>query len=156
MSRSLGIAAGLGVVTGLRSLQGLAWVARELAGRRRRFGREPRLEAWLGDEAVARALAVLAAGELLADKLPDVPARIQPGPLFGRQVIGGLLGAVAAGEDARWMGAAVGAGGALVGAYLGWFLRAEVARATLLPDAAVALIEDTVAVAAARELAAEL
>jgi uncharacterized membrane protein len=156
MNGSLGVAAGLGAVTGLRSMQAVAWVARELSDRRSRFRRPPRLEAWLGQDAVAGVLGVMAAGELLADKLPGLPARVQPGPLFGRQAIGALVGAVAAGEDARWAGALVGAGAALVATYVGWFLRREVVRATGLPDAAVALVEDSIAVSAARELVAEL
>ena len=156
MNGSLGVAAGLGAVTGLRSMLALAWVSRELHGRRRRYRRPRRLESWLGDAVVSRALTALAAGELIADKLPAVPERIQPGSLVGRQAIGALLGAVAAGQDCRWAGAAVGASAALAGSVLGYWLRREAVRATLLPDAAIALVEDAITLAATRELATEL
>lgn len=157
MTGSLGVAVGLGAVTGLRSFTGLAMVARELrdrnAGRWWRNRRAGRLERWLSEPAVAGAVQVLAVGELLGDKLPGVPDRTDPGPLGGRMVIGALLGALVAGEDRSVVGAAAGALGALAGAYAGWWLRREAGRATFLPDSAVALAEDAMAVAAARELA---
>lgn len=156
MSERLWIAAGLGAVTGLRSMSGLALVSRELSDRRRLPGSARRLEAWLAEDMVAVALSALALGEMLADKLPGVPARVAPGPLFGRGLIGGLLGALAVGRDERALGAAVGVAAAVMAAYAGWFLRREAGRATFLPDMAVALAEDAMVVAAARELTNEL
>lgn len=159
MKRSLGTAVGLGAVTGLRSLTGAALLARELSHEERprwRSHRRSRLERWLEEPAVARTLQVLAAGELIADKLPGTPDRIAPPSLAGRAVIGGLLGAICAGEDRRSAGAAVGAGAAVAAAFAGWWLRREAGRATYLPDAAIAIAEDAVAVAAGRELTAEI
>ena len=158
MRKSLGTAAGLGAVTGLRSFTGAALLARELSHHeppRWRSRRRPRLERWLEEPAVARTLQVLAAGELIADKLPGTPDRIAPPSLAGRGVIGGLLGAICAGEDRRLAGAAIGAGAAVAAAFAGWWLRREAARVTYLPDAAVAIAEDAVAVATAREIVTE-
>lgn len=152
MNDSLLTAAGLGAVTGLRSLQGLAWTSRELAGRRTRR-RATRLERWLADDTVATILAGLAVGELVADKLPGVPARITPGPLLARAVIGALVGSVAAGRRDAAVGAAVGAAAAAAGAFTGWFLRTEIRRVTTLPDPAVAVVEDAAAVLGARRFA---
>lgn len=156
MNQKLWTAAGLGAVSGLRTLTGVASVSRELAGRRRLPRSASRLEAWLADDLVAAAVTGLALGELVADKLPGLPDRVAPGPLFGRATVGGVLGALAAGADHRAAGAVAGMAGAVAGAYLGWFLRREAARVTLLPDPAIALVEDAVAVTAGRELAAEL
>lgn len=164
MNGSLGTAVGLGAVTGLRSMTGAALLARELASRggidgwRARLGsrHRPRLEQWLAEPAVARTLGVMAVGELLADKMPGVPDRVSPAPLLGRAVIGGLLGSIVVPHDRRAAGALAGAAGALAGAVAGWWLRREAARATDLPDVALAVAEDTVAVAAARELVAEV
>lgn len=155
MNGSLGTAAGLGAVSGLRTLAGVALLARELSGRKlpRKAGR---LERWLAEPGVANALTVAAAGELLFDKLPGIPDRIQPAPLAGRVIMGALAGAVVADRERRALGAAFGAGAALAAAFTGWFLRREAARATMLPDAAVAIAEDAMAVAAARELTAQL
>ena len=157
MRKSLGTAAGLGAVTGLRTMTAAALVARELSQEERprwRRPRRPRLERWLEEPAVARTLQVLAAGELIVDKLPGAPDRIAPPGLASRGIVGGLLGALCAGEDRRLAGAAVGAVAAVAAAFAGWWLRREAVRATYLPDAAIALAEDAVAVATARELAA--
>lgn len=152
----LGTAAGLGAVTGMRSLMGLAMVSRELSDRRRLPRHAGRLEEWLAEDLVAVALSGLALGELVVDKVPGVPDRVNPGSLLGRGVVGGLLGAIAAGADDRALGTAVGVAAALGASFAAWFVRREVSRVTLLPDAALALAEDAVAVAAARELAREL
>lgn len=152
MNDWIGTAAGLGAVTGLRSMTGLAMVSRELSDRRRLPRHASRLEEWLAEDMVAVALSGLALGEMVADKLPGIPDRIAPAPLFGRGLIGAVLGALVAGPDDRALGAAVGAGAALAGSWLGWLLRAELGRVLPLPNMAVALAEDAMAVAAAREL----
>lgn len=160
MRGTLGTAFGLGAVTGLRSFTGAAFLARELSGRngagRWSRRRASRLERWLREPAVSRSLQVMAAGELLADKMPGMPDRIAPGPLAGRAVIGAVLGAVVVDEDRRPAGAVAGAAGAVAATFAAWWLRGEAARATLLPDPALAVAEDAVAVAAARELVSEL
>lgn len=153
MNDALLRAAGLGAITGLRSMAGLAAVSRELADRRRLGRHASRIEHWLADDTVASALTVMAAGEIVADKMPGVPARVSPMPLLARGIIGTLLGAVAAGHRQRPAGALIGGAAALVGSYAGWFFRAEVQRATMLPDAAAALAEDAIAVRGALELA---
>lgn len=156
MNDRIGTAAGLGAVTGLRGTIGLAMVSRELSDRRTLPRGASRLEAWLAEDMVAIALSGLASGELAADKLPGIPARVTPGSLFGRGLIGGVLGAIAAGPDQRAVGAAVGVAAAVAASYAGWLLRREVGRTTSLPDFAVALGEDAVAIAAARELVLEI
>lgn len=155
-TQRLGAAAGMGAVTGLRSLTGLAMVSRELSDRRRLPRHASRLEEWLAADMVAIALTGMAIGEMVVDKLPAVPDRVNPGSLVGRAVIGGALGAIAGGRDDRALGAAAGVAGALAGSFAGWLLRREAGRRTPLPDMAVALAEDAMAVAAARELAREL
>ncbi len=156
---SLATAAGLGAVTGLRSMMGAAVAAHELSGRglprRRPRHAAARLVRWLTRPAVARTLELLALGEVIADKLPGVPDRIAPGPLVGRAAIGGLLGSVAGG-DRRVAGSVVGAGSAVAAAFAGWWLRRAGARATYLPDGALAVAEDAVALGVGRRVAASL
>lgn len=157
MDRSrLETAAGLGAVTGMRGLMGLAMVSRELSDRRRLPRGASQLEAWLAEDMVAITLSALALGELVADKVPGIPDRINPGSLLGRGLVGGLLGAIAAGADDRAPGATVGVAAAVGVSFAAWLARREVGRITLLPDAALALAEDAVAIAAARELVKEL
>lgn len=152
----LGTAAGLGAVTGMRSMMGLAALSRDLSDRSRLPRRATSLEHWLAEDLVAITLSALALGELVADKLPAAPDRTETGALLGRGAIGGLLGAIAAGPDDRALGAAVGAAAALAASYAAWFLRREAGRATLVPDPVLALAEDAMAITAARELAKEL
>lgn len=152
----MGAAVGLGAVTGLRNLTGLAMVSRELSQRRRLPRHASRLEEWLAADTVAIALSAMALGEMAADKLPAVPARIRLGPLLSRALTGGALGAIAGGREERALGAVAGAAGAVAGAFAGWALRREAARWAPIPDTAVALAEDAMAIAAARELVKEL
>jgi uncharacterized membrane protein len=151
MNRSLGVAMGLGAVSGLRTMQGLAWVSRDLSSRRVRRGASG-VERWLARRDVAFVLRVLASGELAADKLPGIPDRIDAPPLLGRALAGAVVGSVAAGRSLEATGAVLGAGAAVVGAFTGWFLRREIGRVTHLPDLAVALAEDALTVALARAL----
>ena len=78
----LALAAGLGVVAGLRALSAPALLSRRLARPPVRWRADPtRL---LASERTARVLGILAVGELVGDKLPFIPARTEPLPLLGR------------------------------------------------------------------------
>lgn len=156
MKGSLATAAGLGAVTGLRSMLAVAITARELASRRRLPRHAATAERWLARPGTWKVLTVLAAGELFVDKLPGIPDRVSPAPLSGRVLLGALLGATAVGPDRRPAGTFAGAAGAVAGTFAGWFLRREVVRVTMLPDPAIAIGEDAIAVNAARELARQL
>ncbi len=162
MGNGMVTAAGLGAVTGLRTMMGVAWTARQLSAapdsRWRRPGRRQRrsrLERWLANDSAARVLGGMAAAELVVDKLPGIPDRVSAGAIFGRLTIAGMLGALAAGPDARVPGAAVGAASALVAAWGGWLVRARLAPSAA-PDALIALLEDAVAVSGARAASARL
>lgn len=93
-----------------------------------------------------RLVGLLAVGELIADKLPKIPARIQPGPLGARALTGGLSGAaVFRSEDADAVaGAIIGAATAIGAAYAGYHLR-HAAVEKGIPDFAYALGEDALA-----------
>lgn len=151
MSQRLLAAAGLGAVTGMRSMTGLAMAAHELSDRP--AGEIDGLRRWLASDPVAIALSALAIGELVADKMPEIPDRIDPGPLAGRGVMGALVGAIAGGEEYWIAGAVVGAVAAVTAAWVGWSVRKEAGWATGLPDPVIAVAEDAVAIAGAREAA---
>ena len=92
-----------------------------------------------------RLLVAAAAGELVVDKLPTTPSRLEPAGIAGRLV----LGASAAGLFARtrrapWLpAAAIGAASAIVAAKIGHDVRARLAQHA--PDPAVAVVEDALA-----------
>ena len=111
--------------------------------------RDPR--AWLAHPRLGQVLALAAAGELLADKTPLVPARTRAMPLLGRALCGAIAGGSAAavqpGEPARAPAPDVllaGALGAVAGTLAGYHLRRLATRRLGLPDLAVALLEDLV------------
>lgn len=151
MTRSLRAAAGLGAVSGLRSMQGLAWISRSLAGRRLARGAGS-VERFLSRDLVAAALGLAAAGELVVDKHPAAPDRIRPTSLLARSAAGAAVGSVVGGRNRQLLGALTGAGFAVAGTYAGWFLRREVGRVTRLPDIALALAEDALVVSLAKRL----
>jgi uncharacterized membrane protein len=134
---------GIGVVAGLRSLTApaiLAWAAH------RKYTRLRMPVAGVLTSKISRRAIKLAAGELLADKLPLTPNRINPGPLAARLVSGAACGAALSwAVKAPWNeGAALGAAGAVAGAFGGYYARKHLSksRSTL----AVALVEDAVAI----------
>ena len=89
--------------------------------------------------------AVFALGEIIADKLPGTPARTSIGPLAGRVIIGAYAGSVVCVVQGGALigGIILGAAGALAGTYGGYAYRTRFAG--VLPDIALALIEDAVA-----------
>ncbi len=91
---------------------------------------------------------LLAVGELIGDKLPQTPSRLSLFPLLARALFGALCGsalALAASVPVA-EGAIAGLVGALLGAYAGYSLRRLLTTRTGLPDLAVALLEDAVAI----------
>jgi uncharacterized membrane protein len=132
----------LGFATGLRTTWGVASLSlhasREPRGfKGTRFG-------WLAYRPVAAMFGLLAAGELVGDKLPIVPARVAPIPLLGKVQFGSLVGSATFTEaDApAWQGALIGATCAVAGAFAGYNYRTRTARALGVPDLPVAIIED--------------
>jgi uncharacterized membrane protein len=98
-------------------------------------------------------VALLAAGEVLGDKLPFAPSRLSPPALTARIVAGGACGgalAERAGES-RAAGAVLGACAALAGAYGGFSVRRYLTKVLGWPDLPVALAEDAVTFTLARQ-----
>src|SRR3954469_25783589 len=134
------IALVLGVSAGLRSMTPLAvvaWAARgwpAVAGSALGFMSAP---------ITGYVFAALALGELIADKLPFIPSRLQPGPLGGRVISGALTGTVIgiAAQSSPIGAGLAGAIGGLAGAYGGYAVRRALTVDRKLPDLAVALLE---------------
>lgn len=94
-------------------------------------------------------LSVLAAGEIIFDKLPTTPKRTETAGLLGRVVTGGLAGAclsMAAGQRAL-VGLGLGMIGGLAGSFAGYFARTRIVQSSGLPDYYVAIVEDLIAIA---------
>ena len=105
--------------------------------------------AFMGSRWSVTLFTIFALGEFVADLLPVTPARTAAFPLIARIVTGSLTGAsvaIAAGF-LLWLGAVGGAVGAIAGAYGGYWARTRLVRALHVPDAAIAIPEDVVAIA---------
>lgn len=140
-------AAAIGIVAGMRSASAPALVSDHLA-RKGGNALDGSPLAWMASPTTATVTKVLAAGELVGDKLPFTPSRLAPGPLGGRMASGALCGAVlcASERERAEVGAVVGALAAALGAWAFYHLRQSADRATGLPDPVVAVVEDALAV----------
>ncbi|MBA3915418.1 MAG: DUF4126 family protein [Acidobacteriales bacterium] len=145
-NKMIGYSALIGVLTGLRSLTPVAVVSQASAGKGLRL-RNDKLQ-YLRKKEVANTFTALAAGELVADKLPFVPSRTTAGPLLARVALGAVCGAALA-DSAKLepvRGALAGAAGALAGTFGGYHVRRLFTQELDIPDFAVALVEDAVAI----------
>ena len=136
----------LGCIGGLRSLTAPAVVCWAAHFGWLRF--EGTWLAFLDRSVVLIAVTVLAIGEVIADKLPKTPARTAPVGLFARIVLGaGSAAALAVSAHTGVPLAAVaGALGGIAGAFGGYHLRHFLVAKKGLPDLAVAIAEDLVAI----------
>jgi uncharacterized membrane protein len=139
--RTLSSALLVGLASGLRSQMGLAAVVL----RTEKEG----LPSSLRTSAAARSVTVAAGAELVVDKAPWATSRLRPGPLVGRLVTGGLAGGLLAHAQKGPVipAAALGSAAALLAAKVGHDARARAAKK--VPDRAVAVVEDGVAIALA-------
>ena len=140
------LALAIGFVAGLRSMTApaaVSWAARlgwiDLNGSPLH---------WMGSGVAVAVFSVAAVAELVADKLPTTGRRTAPGPLIGRIIVGGLAGAcLAISARGPWLaGAVLGGVGAVIGAFAGYETRRRLVRALGVRDAAVAIVEDLVAI----------
>ena len=161
MSRTwsgLFLAAGLGAVSGMRSMSGLALISRRLS--HHGGGRRPRtaLVAPFRSKSVSNLLAAMAAVEIAADKTPMVPNRTDPLPLIGRAGLGALTGLIAADcvGTGRTAPAAVGAAAAVASAFLFYRIRKTASERFPLPGWMIAAAEDALVLGAGSRFAAAL
>jgi uncharacterized membrane protein len=137
----------LGCVDGLRSLIPPAlvcWAAHlgwlHFAGTRLAF---------INHRSTLIVVTLLAVVELIADKLPNTPARTAPLGLIARILLGGACGlalATSAGISLSFS-VLLASIGALVGAFVGYNSRRLVVSKAHVPDFAVAVAEDVIAIA---------
>jgi len=141
------LAFAIGVVAGLRALTApmvVSWAAwlKWLAV-------QHTWAAFLGSRATPFVLTALAIGELITDQLPTTPSRKAPGSFFFRIVTGAFSGAaigVGAGQSTL-AGLVFGALGAVAGTLAGYDARTGLVKSLKVPDAAIAVPEDLIAVA---------
>jgi uncharacterized membrane protein len=137
---------GIGITAGLRTMTApavVAWAVRlgwlNLGGSHLAF---------MGSRWAVALFTLGAIAEYVVDQLPSTPARTAAGPLTARIVMGLLTGAclgISVGAS-PWVGALIAALGAIVGAFGGYQTRVALVRNLHVPDAAVAIPEDLIAI----------
>ncbi len=139
--------AALGFVAGLRSMMPFAILSRAYETDGAAYDALPSPLRLLDSGATRGLTAVAAAGEVVGDKLPMVPSRLQPGPLGGRVIVGALAGATLSHRTpvALAVGAMLGAATAGAGSAAGYYARKALGEATGVPDLVWAVLEDGVA-----------
>ncbi len=140
------VALGIGVVAGLRSMTAPAAVAWAAHLGWMNLTASP--VAFMGSRWALIVFTLAALGEYVADLLPGTPARTAAFPLIVRILVGMLTGGsvAVAGGTALWLGAAVGAAGAVAGAFGGYSLRAGLVQKLHVPDVMIAIPEDAFAI----------
>jgi uncharacterized membrane protein len=139
-------ALGIGIVAGLRAMTApavVAWAAHlgwlNLTGS---------YFAFMGSKWAVALFTIAALGEFVTDQLPKTPARTTAGPLAARIVMGALTGSCVAvsGGASLMVGALLGAIGGVIGAFAGYKARVGLVRSLGVPDFAIAIPEDLVAI----------
>ena len=139
-------ALGIGVVAGLRTMLAPAVVAWGVRLGWLNLHDSPL--AFMGSNLALLAFSIAALGELVADLLPSIPKRTAAAPLVARMLSGGFCGACLCASASRSviLGAALGATGALIGAFAGYETRRRLVAKLKTKDLFVALGEDLVAI----------
>ena len=155
---SLLTAFGIGATAGLRTFTPAAIVSQAASRNLIRLRRSPVQK--LKSSLSVGIMTTLAVGELIGDKLPFAPSRLGTGPLAARVASGAMCGAVLCGAPLRStgktiaLGAVLGGVGAIAGAYVGYHLRHQLVSNFNVPDAALAVAEDMLAVGGAAAIVA--
>lgn len=139
----LGFATGLRTFTPIAVLCWFAWLGQ--------ISLDNPWTSWTAKLAAVIVFTVLAAGELIGDKLPRIPDRTTPLPLAARVLFGAFCGAVAADSlnGPALEGIILGSIAAAIGTFVGFMVRRDLVSSTGCPDWIIALAEDAVTIAMA-------
>ncbi len=149
-------ATALGAVAGMRAMSAPALISQ--VARRGQLAVEGSKLQFLNSTGAVSTTAVLAIGELIADKLPFIPARTDVAPLAGRAISGALCGAVLCSAKKRspWLGAFYGVLGALGATFAAYHLRRAAKENLHIPDGVLALAEDALVASSGLFIASRL
>lgn len=139
---------GIGIVAGMRSMTAPALVA--WAAHLGWLHLQDSPLAFMASKWAVAIFTIFAIGELVADQLPKTPPRTSPVGLIARIITGALSGAcvgLSSGLAALWIGGTVGAIGAVLGTFGGYYARTGLVRSLHVPDFAIAIPEDVIAIA---------
>lgn len=149
MNYVFAFAFGMGAVAGLRTLTAPAAVAWAAKIGWLHLQNSPL--AFMASTWAVILFSTLAIFEFAADLLPRTPKRTAPAPLVARIISGGFCGTCvcASADQSLFVGGALGAIGAVAGAFAGYELRRRLVSALNIKDLFGALPEDMIAISLA-------
>jgi uncharacterized membrane protein len=148
-SKAIWQAIGLGTLAGMRTMSAPVVATHILSNHpSKKLAKSPLR--FMQSTTVAAVLKVLSVTELVADKLPSTPNRIEPAGVAGRCLSGALAGASiykAVGGKAL-TGALVGGAAAIAATYGSYFLRKTIVKANHIADPLIGAAEDALVIGA--------
>lgn len=149
ISKSLWQVIGLGTLAGMRTLSAPVIATHILSHHPSKRLQKSQLR-FMQSTTVAAVLKVLSVTELVADKLPSTPNRIEPAGVAGRCLSGALAGAsiYKAVGGKPLTGALIGGAAAIAATYGSYFLRKNIVKANHIPDPVIGAIEDALVIGA--------
>jgi uncharacterized membrane protein len=144
---------GIGALAGLRSAAAPAIASHILSEHHSQRLENTPLN-FMQSDTTTTVLKILAAGELIMDKMPFTPNRIKPAGVAFRCLSGALAGASISKATGGKIGAGIlfGATAALASTYLGFLLRKATVKATGIIDPVIGALEDALVLGAGARL----
>lgn len=141
--RSIRQSMALGLIAGLRSASA-GVIASHIARQAKPNEADNRFVKFMHSNGFNTALKIAAVGELIADKLPFIPARTMPAGLTARIISGGLSSAAASRTNGRnvILYALLGSAVATAATYAFYYFRKTAGNKTGITDPVIALVED--------------
>ncbi|QJD78763.1 DUF4126 domain-containing protein [Spirosoma rhododendri] len=139
----------IGIIAGMRAMTAPALVSNKISSATVNPMGDSKL-GFLHSSTTATLFKVAAVGELIGDKLPQAPSRIEFPGILGRIGSGALSGGALSQAEGKELpyGAVAGALGAAVGSYAFYYLRHWLTTEQDIPDPYVALAEDALTIGA--------
>jgi len=144
---------GIGALAGLRSASAPAIVSHILSHHHSGRLKNSKL-GFMQSDAAAVTLKILAAGEMVVDKMPFTPDRIKPASIAFRCLSGALAGASISKATGGKIGAGAlfGAAAALTSTYVSFLLRKTTVKTTGVLDPIIGALEDALVLGAGAQL----
>ncbi len=146
-------AAGLAALAGMRTLSAPALLSAYLQKHPSRRLRHTNFN-FMQSGKTAGILKLLAAAEMVGDKLPATPNRTKPFAVLGRGLSGALVGATLSRSQRkrRFGGAGIGLLSALAATYGSFYLRKKLTKSTPVPGPVWGVLEDALVWQAGKRL----
>ena len=140
-------AVGLGIIAGMRTFMAPAVVSHLYSRHPSQRLKDTQVK-FIQSITTSKVFKVLAAGELVGDKLPTAPNRTSAPGLIGRVLSGAFAGAVVYKAEGNnpVTGGIVGGAAALASTFGCFFLRTEIDKKKVVPDAIIGACEDVLAI----------